>query len=96
MSTDELYSRHDLTLTRADVDAIADGSTISVTASRGLTFEVTSEAGWDGPSREAGTYRFALSHYDLVRLRWGRTVTVLPVGFDGSVHFTVDAAVVAR
>jgi hypothetical protein len=89
-------TRYDITLTQDDVDAIAADSTVAVTATPGLTFEVTSEAGWGAPSTTRGVYRFALDGHDLNRLRWGRTVTVLPVGFDGSVHFTADTSEVAR
>lgn len=89
-------SRLDITLTRADMDTITDGYTVSAMAAPGLIFEVTSEDGWGAPSPEPGVYRFALSDAQLDRLRWGRTVTVLPVGFDGSVHLTVDTIEVAR
>ena len=96
MTRDEPIGRYDLALTQADVAAIAAGSTVSVTAAPGVTFEVTSEDGWGGPSRDPSVYRFGLSDRKLDRLRWGRTVAVLPVGFDGSVHFTAADAEVTR
>lgn len=84
-----------VTLSPASLDTITTGGTVAVAAEPGLTFEVTSEDGWTASS-DPDVIRFALSPHDLKLLRWGRTVTVLPVGFDGSVQFTVDAAVVAR
>lgn len=88
-------TRYDITLDLADVDTIAGGSTVAVNGERGLVFEVTSEQGWTASS-DPGVRRFALSPDQLDRLRWGRAVTVLPTGIDGSVHFTVDAAAVTR
>jgi hypothetical protein len=86
---------YDIALDLADVDTIAGGSTVAMTAEPGLVFEVTSEQGW-GASSDPGVRRFALSPAQLDRLRWGRTVTVLPTGIDGSVHLTVDPAKVTR
>jgi hypothetical protein len=88
-------THYGITLDLADVDSIADGSTVAVTADDGVTFEVTSETGW-AASSDPGVCRFGLSADQLDRLRWGRTVTVLPTGVDGSVHFTVDLVPVAR
>lgn len=88
-------TRYDITLDPADVDAIADGSTVRLTVDQGLIFEVTSEDGWTA-SPDLGVHRFALSPDQLDRLRFGRTVVVLPTRLDGSVHLTADAAAVAR
>lgn len=87
-------TRHDITLDPSDLDTIASGTTVSVPTDQGLTFEVTSEDSWTR-STDPAVCRFGLSRRQLDRLRWGRTVTVLPVGFDGSVQFRVDAAVTA-
>jgi hypothetical protein len=88
-------TRYDITLDVVDVDTIAGGSTVAVTVEQGLVFEVTSEQGW-AASSDPVVRRFALSPDQLDRLRWGRTVTVLPVGVHGSVHFTIDAAAATR
>lgn len=87
--------RHDITLDPADVDTIEQGHTVTLPAAQDLTFEVTSEDAWTH-SPDPAVHRFALSPDDLDRLRWGREVTVLPAGFDGTVHFAVDATAVAR
>lgn len=89
-------SRYNIALTRADMDTIADDGTVSVTFEPGLTFEVTSEGGWNCPSPSAGIYRFALSRDQVARLGWGRTTTVLPSGLDGSVQLALDTAEVSR
>lgn len=83
-----------ITLTPADLDTITAGGTVTVTLSD-VTLDVTSEDGWSASSDPA-VIRFALDERDLQLLGWGRTCTALPVGFDGSVQFTVDAAAVTR
>lgn len=88
-------NRLDVTLDLVDVDLIASGASVALPADQGPSFEVTSEDAWTASS-DPSVIRFALSSRDLKLLRWGRTVTVLPVGFDGSVYFTVDATAVAR
>jgi hypothetical protein len=88
-------TRYDITLDRADVDTIAGDSIVSVTAEHGLIFEVTSEDGW-AATTDPGVHRFALSPDQIDRLRFGRTVVVLPIRLDGSVPFTVAATAVTR
>lgn len=82
---------HTVILTLADLDTISAGGTVTATLPD-VTLEVTSEDGWSASSDPA-VIRFALDERDLQRLGWGRTCTALPVGFDGSVQFTVAAEV---